>query len=486
MSVTTIGLVLIPLGLLLFARSRKELLLVTVFFAPFSASAVVNFSSPTFGLQPGYLFGILYIARATVDHIVKGGGIGVDRLRLKMLTPFWLFVGIAALSIVAIPLRGFAIVTRPSGVSEVLFLSGQNITQFGYLVFMTMVLTAVATERLRTEDLKRILRVFIGAGIFACIWGWFEVSTFLVSGIEYPRFIFNNSVSFAQNVGTVFSLVGIRRISSIAAEPSMLARFLLVPCFIVIYDYFRGGVLYAKQTSLGFSILFVVTLLACASSTGYVGLAAGFGGLVLLSARDRVRSFLQPEAIRRLLIAAGGTLALGLFLLGAAILVARTILGLSFEDMYTLFDLLVLSKLESGSASTRIGEGLQALELWSKFPFFGAGWGSHRSFDLVTYVLGNTGLIGFLVFAYSHVNVMKKGLSIGWHLDVNEGNPRGPIFRSVVLGVGVLLFAKSVAEPDIIYLDQWILLGLLITGASAGERQLRASTRRKAVAAGTD
>ena len=486
MEITTIGYFLIPAGLSALFLSRRALMYGLVLLAPFSASAVVNFSSPTFGLQPGYLFGVFYIIRATIDHIVKGGGVGIDRTRLKQIIPFWLFVGIAALSIVAIPLRGFAIVTRPSGVSEPLFLSGQNITQFGYLVFMTTVLTAVATERLRRDDLKRVLRVFIGAGIFACIWGWFEVSTFLVGGVEYPRFIFNNSVSFAQNVGTVFSLVGIRRISSIAAEPSMLARFLLVPCFIVIYDYFRGGVLYAKQTSLGFSILFVLTLLACASSTGYVGLAAGFGGLVLLSTRDRVRSFLQPEAIRRLLIAAGGTLTLGLFFLGIAILAARTILGLSFSDMYTLFDILVLSKLESGSASTRIGGGLQALELWSKFSFFGAGWGSHRSFDLITYVLGNTGLIGFLVFAYSHVNVMKKGLSTGWHLDVNEGDPRGPILRSVVLGVGVMLFAKSVAEPDIIYLDQWILLGVLITGASAGERQLRASMRGKAIAAGSN
>lgn len=481
MEVTILGYFLIPTAVVLFFRSRLELLYALVFFAPFSASAVINFLSPTFGLQPGYLFGMLYIVRSVIDHVVKEGKIGFARERARLLLPFWLFVVAAVLSIVVIPLRGFAIVDRPSGVTEPLSFGTQNVTQSGYLLFGAIILTAVATEHLREKEFKQLVRIFVGAGVFACLWGWFEVSTFLMGGVEYPKFIFNNSISFDQKAGVVFSAVGVRRISSIAPEPSMLARFLLVPCFITIHDYFRGGELYGKKTSFQLATLFVITLLACASSTGYVGLAAGFGGLVLLTVGDRVRSFLQPTAIRRLFITAGGTIALGSFLLGVAILAAWAILGLSFSDMYTLFDILILSKLESGSASTRIEGGLQALGLLSKFPFLGAGWGSHRSFDLITYVLGNTGLIGFLLFAYSHIKVMRKGLSIGWHLNVNGDDSWGSILRSVVLGVGVMLFAKSVSEPDILYLDQWILIGILITTVVTGERLLHALRGRRAV-----
>lgn len=481
MEVTILGYFLIPVAVVLFFRSRRELLYALAFFAPFSASAVINFLSPTFGLQPGYLFGMLYVVRSLIDHVVKGGEFAFGRVRAKLLLPFWLFVLVAVLSIVLIPLRGFAIVDRPAGGAVPLSFGMQNVTQFGYLLFVIIILTAVATERFSKNELRRVIRIFVGSGVFACLWGWFEVSTFLIGGFEYPKFIFNNSVSFSQKAGVVFSTVGIRRISSIAPEPSMLARFLLVPCFITIHDYFRGGELYAKKTSLQISTLFVITLLACASSTGYVGLAAGFGGLVLLTVGGRVRSFLQPKVIRRLFIISGATLALVGFLLGVAILAARAILGLSFSDMYTLFDMLILSKLESGSANTRIAGGLQALGLLSNFPFFGAGWGSHRSFDLITYILGNTGLIGFLVLVYSHIKVMRKGLSVGWLLDVKRGESRGPILRSVVLGMGVMLFAKSISEPDILYLDQWILLGVMITTSVTGERLLNSSAGGRVV-----
>jgi len=481
MEVTILGYILIPVAVGLFFRSRRELLYVFVFFAPFSAAAVINFSSPSFGLQPGYLFGMLYIARAVIDHVTGGGTPTFDRARLKQLLPFWLFLIVALLSMVMIPLRGLATVTRPSGATELLHLSMQNATQFGYLLFTISVLTTIAAERLSSSELRRILRIFVGAGIFACLWGWFEVFTFFVGGIEYPEFLFNNSVSFKQAVGTVFSLIGVRRLSSIAPEPSMLARFLLVPCFIVIYDYFRSGVLYSKQTALWISALFVITLLACASSTGYVGIAAGFGLLIFLHARDHVRSFLHPEAIKRLLVAFGSTVVLALFFGAISFVVAQQVLGLGVEDIVTLFDLLIGSKLESGSANTRIGGGLQALNLLAQFPLFGAGWGSHRSFDLVTYVLGNTGFIGFSIFVYSHAAALRRGLVVGWQLDlkrkkIEQEGVHGPMLRGIVLGLAVMLFAKSISEPDILFLDQWVLLGLLITGTVRAVRQLHNKT----------
>jgi hypothetical protein len=46
------------------------------------------------------------------------------------------------------------------------------------------------------------------------------------------------------------------------------------------------------------------------------------------------------------------------------------------------------------------------------------------------------------------------------------------MLRGIVLGLGVMLFAKSISEPDILFLDQWILLGLLITGAVTAMHRL--------------
>jgi hypothetical protein len=461
MSITLLGALLIPLGVFLFFQGRKKLLYLTAFFAPFTASAVVNIEAVTLGVQPAYYAGMLYITRFFFDVTVASDSYHLSRSRLRSVLPFWFFATVAFLSIFAIPLTDQVLVRLPSNEYELLEFRMQNLTQFAYLLFMTTFVSCVSFENLDGMDVTRIVRILVAAATFTCLWGWVEAGSILF-GYSYPAFLFNNSVSFAQQFGTSFGGFNIPRISSVTPEPSMFARFLLAPTFIVLYDYYHKNLYFKPARALGLLVLFTTTIFAATSSTGYAGLIIG-GILIYIGIQSEdARGWLHPVALGRAfsVLAAG----IGLLLLMAIVVIftANQVLGLSLTEMGNLLELLVLNKLETGSGQERLGAAVRALELVAEQPVLGVGWGSNRTFDLVTNVFATTGILGGGLFFYAHYRIGRQAADLGRTVYTRLGWKEGLKLRSLVLGFSVLMATKMISEPDIVYLDQWIFIGLIV------------------------
>lgn len=462
MSVGLVGFVLIPLGLVAaVARSSRPLLYLTIFFAPFTATAIVNFS--TFGIQPAYYLGLLLILRQ-VWAASRSGGWTMLRSQVACIAPFGLFLVAALASIALIPFYGRGImVWRPSGLMAELTLSGENFTQFMYLVFVVTLMAAVASMRLTPDEIRRAVLVLLGSALFVAGWGWIQVGFHQV-GIEYPDELFNNSLSFAQLYGQQIAVAGIKRMSSVAPEPSMLARFLLIPTFISYYAVFEGtGQIVNRAAALGLAAFFTLTLVATTSSTAFVGLAIGvvlFGVVVLVRMRRLAREGAGGHPIGRLILLG---VTVGIVVPVLLLLIAQWRLGLGLAELDEVLSILVVGKLETTSGQNRLSGAAAGLRLFLTHPVLGVGWGSNRTFDVTTNVLAATGLVGALSLAWGHIAVFLRSYQLSDRLR-RAGRPL--LFRPVealIIGLGAAVVGKMISEPGLTTLDHWLILGILIS-----------------------
>ena len=127
MVITNMGLILIPIGIILFIIKYDYLLYLTIFFSGFSGSSLVNFSG--LSVQPGYYFFMLFAIRY-IFEIVKNE---------KIVKPNWIlftFICICFISLIMpIILENKKIlVLNPDNVYENVKPRNQNITQYMYLI----------------------------------------------------------------------------------------------------------------------------------------------------------------------------------------------------------------------------------------------------------------------------------------------------------------------------------------------------------------
>ncbi len=461
MSIGIAAFALIPLGLAaVFAGSGRPLLYLTIFFAPFTATGLVNFSS--FGIQPAYYFGLLLILRQ-MWRATESGGITMRRSQLASIAPFGLFLVAALASIALIPFYGRGImVWRPSGLMAELTLSGENLTQFMYLVFVVTLMAAVASMRLTPNEMRRAVLVLLASAFFVSVWGWLQVGLYQ-AGIAYPDSLFNNSNSFAQLFEQRTSIAGIKRMNSVAPEPSMLARFLLVPTLISYYAVFEGtGQVLNRRWALILSVFFTLTLIATTSSTAFVGLAVGvvlFGFVVLVRLRRLSREGAGKHPLGRLILLG---LLVGVVVPAILLLVAHWRLGLGLAQVDEVLSILVVGKLETTSGQNRLSGGLAGLRLFLSYPLLGVGWGSNRTFDVTTNVLAATGLLGSLALAWGHIAVLLRSYGLSNRLRrAGESLLFRPV-EALIIGLGAVLVGKMISEPGLATVDHWILIGLLI------------------------
>lgn len=461
MSVTLVGWVLLPVGVLLaLLPSRRPLLYTMVFFVPFTATAVVNVEAAGFGFQPAYYLGALWIGRVAVDRLAREGGVEVPAVQGRVLLGLGGFVLLAALSVTLVPWYGPGIeVLRPSGEYAPLRFTSQNVTQLLYLVYSALFVYSLAAAHLRPSTVRTGVRVLLASGLFVALWGWLQLAMYR-AGLPYPDFLFNNNESFAQLFGQRLAGLPVKRMSSVAPEPSMLARFLLVPTSFSLYAWVRPGQgLLLRRWALPITFFFATTLALTTSSTAFVGLlgvAAVVGGYALWRRPDPA----DPGPSRRRLLGALGVLGVGLPLLG--LLIARWQLGIDISQVRQVLELLLLEKLETTSGQVRLSTARHALSLFAAHPVLGIGWGSFRSFDLVTNVLVGTGLLGGGALAVAHGLLLLEGGRLTRWLSSSGLPTLRPLPVALGLTLTVVLLGKAVAEPGLAYLDHWLLFGLLL------------------------
>ena len=259
MSFTATGPVLLLLALYIFAFKPRQLIYFAVFFAPFSATAVINFNSVGYkaggvGITAATTFTLFFFAsqfiygRLTERTRVSPGHL----MQLGLLV---LFLTIAYLALI----YNAALGTLFNPVTT-------------HTVYITLAIIATILFSLEfTHDgaVEKTIKIMRAAATFVSLWGLMQLIC-SITGIPYPSAVFNNSNSdaadmFAQSFGDF------ARIASVTVEPSVMAATLLHFCAIGVTLIVRDARFRTRAWIIPVVIV-VGTLLLSTSSTGYIGL----------------------------------------------------------------------------------------------------------------------------------------------------------------------------------------------------------------------
>ena len=423
MEVTSFGLIFIPVFIYFFFRSINKLFLSLVFFSQFTATSVINVTSITFGLQVSVFITILLFFYLFVYiFTTKGKTFYFNRSEKLIFIAILLFF----LSIIfGFSLRGFN--------SNVSFF---NFAQFIYLLFGFLISISVYLYlKLNPSLITPSLNVYILSGLFCSFWALYQLST-MTFGFEYSDF-FNNSVSDAALKYDMTLDTGINRITSVAVEPSFLARTLSSSLMMVITLVYLNP-LSKKDFTLYFFILIIfISLMLTASSSA----------IISLTAISIIMCFFRPV----------------LFLLIAIIFAFLVNYIMLFDqDIYDAIINLTVDKVYTYSYYSRMSTIEEAWYAFLESPFFGDGWESHPAQDVFAKLLGNTGIIGTSLFLFIFVYPIYYSIKLSFsYTDV-----RCWISRSVSFAIIVVLFVDVFSSLSFVFGFLWVLLGILffITG----------------------
>ncbi len=270
-----------------------------------------------------------------------------------------------------------------------LHFSSQNTTTAVYLIGTLFASVTTMVVCLRPNSHKVIV-----PGAIALVWthigfGLLDLALTHIGHRDWLN-VFRNG-SYAQLDQNFNGLV---RIQGLFPEPSSYATYSFI-WFILMTELWLRNVM-PRWTGLSAATL-AVLLAVSTSSSGYAGLAAYVGLLVL-----RYLVFPQYMEFRKGLILAFGLL-----------LVATCILGFAAADPKVMADFtkmlahMTIDKAKTQSGQERLFWARQGLQAFTVSNGFGVGVGSFRSSSLLTAIAGSTGLIGLIIFHLYLLVIMK-------------------------------------------------------------------------------
>ena len=440
MSLTYIGFFLVFVGFFAFFRGRNALAYLIVFFLPFTATAVVNIEKPSFGLQPSFLFSILFIFRFFIDSLFNTRLFHFSKkISLNAFLLSFLLI-ISLISIFLIPFYDICYVNRPSGDFEILKISSQNFTQFSYLIFAIVIFFAIVKTNFKYETYNNILFIFFISSFFVALWGWFQIFCFK-SDIIYPDYLFNNSYSFKQLYAQELSFLPIKRMNSVTPEASMMAKFMLMPAFSTYFIYRRNK----KIHYLILSSFFMITLVATTSSTAIIAMPFCFLFVETLLDQYTDVKFIYTFLKFFLII-----IFFLIFITGSVFILLK-ISGLSSDFIFNVLKNLIIEKLFSTSGEERLTSSLKSFILFYDHFLFGVGFGSNRSHELFSNILSNIGSLGTFLYFYFIFYNLKKLYKNSYKYEFTK-------FFFVILVVRFL--TKFISDPDIVTLDYWVIMAI--------------------------
>ncbi len=382
MAVPPIGLLLLLAGPVLMVVRPRWLYIATVFFLPFTATAVINVGSGAnaSAVQASMYLGSLLILRYAALYI-RRAELPFPRISRSSLVWLGLFTATTAVSLV-MPLWIDGRESIPADKlfdlsSTPLFLTSHNVTGVLYMVFgfLLSYLTAVLNQRAAT--LRLSVKSFIAGSVFAALWGVVEFLCKL-SGVPYPAVVFNTSASLSAG-GYLQTAAGFNRLSSVSVEPSILSQTLLVAIALYLPFIFGAGRLFTRATDRGFFLLLIAVLFLSTSSTAYVG-------IVLVT------------VVVLALLALRGMLRLRQLVLPIGVILLTVLLYVTVPPVQQVLDAALFSKSQGGSALERLMTISNSYDMFLKYPVLGIGWASITSHDLIVNILANAGLVGLLTF----------------------------------------------------------------------------------------
>lgn len=430
---TPIGFFTTAVAILLVYKPEKYL-----YFLPitsiFLASSALNFQlwERDYGLHPYYMLSAFFGLRIFYDLLrIKNSKITKANLIWLTFLFYAFFVTILSTELFS----GFPVFDPRKGIDEGVYekeelkFSLNNVTQLIYLAFnigFIVGFTAWYRSReliQRRQIMHRLLSGFLIAGLLNTL------AVFLQKFGFYPYALTHNHPSYSLQLESWVD--SIERSQGFFTEPSYSGGFLVAfAAYLTCLTIFSF-----RLRWLFFLILAGFSILLTASSTGYAGgVVLAVAAFVLLIMRSRISKLAFAASLFMLLF----------------------VLTISLSS-YEYIRLVLLEKSQTMSFLHRISSDLHALWLLEQSYGLGVGLGSNRPSSFLTYMLGNVGILGFLLF-FSAI-----GLTIAnaWFKGENLSQLRG-----IALALIFLLLTKALALPDLFSPDMWSLI-LILNAAQA-------------------
>jgi len=426
----------------------------TVFFLPFSATAVINLgsdSSSASGVQVWLYLATLLLLRWAVISLFRLE-IQINNTIRRLSLYLSVFVAICAISLL-MPLwiNGHLQVMSPyllDFTTTPLVFTSKNITGFLYILIGFCFALFVANKNADPHNFRRSSYLFLLSCVFVAAWGLFQLSLNVLH-LPYPAMIFNNSATpSAAGYTETLAMSEITRLTSVAVEPSMLVQTLLLGLTFTLPALLGNGYILGLQKDRIAATMLIFTCLAATSSTGYIGLTL----LLLL-----VCWIMYKSGRLRARIVIG--------LVCGAIAVIGAYFTVSV--FHTIATNTLLNKGTSFSALERAKTIYYAFQYFLDYPVLGVGWASVTSHDLVVKILSNTGIVGFTAFSVFVGLLLANMLRTSRRAVIAKRYFDQPSTILFIACVEMLLLASITEFPDV-FGHFWFILGMGI--ASTSER----------------
>lgn len=445
MEITPIGWILLPASIYFIVFKPRFIYIAMIFFIPFSATAVVNIKIGSglgdFGLLAYHFFGILFILKSVPEIIIN---------KRSIVAPPFVYLAIFTVIVMLSLIMPFIIDGRISTYSYTLnqfiphVFRAHNISQIIYLLFGVVISLLIVIANDTPERITKSFKTYIASGIFISIWGWVQLLCYRLN-ITYPDYLFNTSKSFsARNFGGILEELDIKRISSVAVEPSIFAQVLLTIIPLLLFMILMDRKIFSPF--LDRASLAVMSLILLLSTSAVATIGFGVMLLLFLLFLSFIRA-LTFQKIRVLLI----------LFIGMIILYGLRHSGMAYLNTY------VVSKLSTGSGIERVSMFKQAWQHFADYPILGIGWRSADSSDLIVGLLANVGIIGFSAFAVYIIHIVKRLLEmVGWR-NQHDVSPQPIIIiwaGGLIISLSMLLFANSITGFAYVFGHLWFILGM--------------------------
>jgi len=417
---------------------------IAVFFAPFTATSIFHMPSGV-PITPFQLFAGLSILFWCVWLFMGKSGIEF-KLSLSKISFLTFLFAVICSSAMPLLIDGNLMIS-----SNILNDISYERLSFNFsrlkLLFPVLIGSAfalvLASYLNSNHKIKLTVKVYVASIFFVAIWGLLQFLFQNVLGMEYPYYIFNNSMSETMQGYLQMINIGGKefyRISSATHEPSIFAKTLLPALALLFTCRAMGAVVFRSSVDVMMMMTILIALILSTSSIGYVGIIL-IVVLVFFTGTSQVRFR------TRMAILLGSLSAVGM--------ASFSILAQAF------FTEIVLEKAQSGSFLDRILSIETSFGYFLEYPILGVGWANVTSHDLTINLLVNTGVIGLISFFFFVCVLVSKSRARLKFTSNNKNN--FAIHSGILIGFLVTILCGVLSGLEFYTGGFYILIGLLFS-----------------------
>lgn len=477
MTITILGFVTLIISIYAFFKNEKLLLYMVVFLSTFTAAELGDIKATTTPIQTFEFTGAVWLLREFINFVKLRPKITKEIIINKfkennIALAFVFFIISIILGEITLVISGISVeYIDVFGNQRMVKFGLSNITQSSILIFMFIIMIVLSFKIKTKEEVKELLRVFCISAMFAVIWGLLQFITYYF-GIQYPAFLFNNNNYALQGYNQIEN--NIKRISSIALEPSMFSITLIALLAFLMGTFLKTNINLKNKKHLvlilGLLATTICTILTT-SSISYVGLVIVYGFFLVYilfgfikggELSNRKHNFIKILVSTVASIALASMICIVFVKIGYKLgtIGEKTTIEeknsekenenvikkeekynkdiKAYDNMTTTLKQMTIQKLKTGSALERINGEKVGFSMLKYSPVFGIGFGSYRTYSLFTTVLVNAGIFGEITFLYILFVVIREIMKLR-----NEEETMSIMLLVSILGMTLGFFIRS-------------------------------------------